>query len=376
MRTQHFVALLAVGGLLGLSGCGDNSDANADEPGGGSDTSAVVEQAQAVVDKASNVEGVEFAMPTEAFDPGEKRVAIISCGQAGEGCLNGANFATEAAEAMGWEPSQTFDGEFNPSTQAGFVQEAVRDGYDGIVLVSIDASSIKAAVEEAVAAEIPIACLLCVTTGDLADVVMDSVQDTYQEGVDIASFIIAESEGKAKAIGFNDTAFPAVANRFEGLSATLEGCADCTYEQIEIPTSDLSKPGPPTWTGALSANPAGTFDWAATPYDYFAIPFAKTALESGRDEISITGFDGWSEMAKEIGNGDLPVKASTGFPLELMAWGAVDLVARASAGVEVWEADKQPARLMTSDNYEHFVDGYFQPDFDFKTQFESLWKAS
>jgi ribose transport system substrate-binding protein len=373
MHGRHVVALLAAGGLLGLTGCGDNASSTGADAQSGSETSAVIEKAQAVVDAATKVTGVEFDMPTTAFDPGAKKVAIISCGQTGEGCLNGAKFATEAAEAIGWEPSATFDGQFNPSKQAGFVQQAVRDHYDAIVLVSIDASSIKAAVEEAAEANIPIACVLCVTNPDLADAVMDSVQDTYQEGVDIASYQIVESQGQAKVLGFEDKAFPAVTQRFQGISDTLKDCGSCTYEQIEIPTSDLSKPGPPTWTGALSANPRGSFDWAATPYDYFAIPFAKTALESGRDEVTITGFDGWSEMAKEVSQGTLPVRATTGIPVEFMAWAGIDLVARASAGVPVWEANKQPARLVTEDNADQFVDGFFQPDFDFKADFESLW---
>src|SRR5438105_2450844 len=146
------------------AGCGgddSSSDSSASKTtsSNSSSSGSGKDEAQSKVAELEQIEGKTWPQPTEKFDPGTGKVAVISCGNVGINCLQGSKDAQTAAKAMGWTPSPIFDGQFTPAKQAGFVQQAVQQGYDGIVLVSIDANSIKAAIDAAAAKKIPIACV-------------------------------------------------------------------------------------------------------------------------------------------------------------------------------------------------------------------------
>jgi len=345
----------------------ESSETDTDEP-----TSDIVAEAEAKVAELTALEGIDFPGPTEAFDIGEQRVAIISCGQAGIGCQQMSEFATEAAETAGWTASPTFDGEFDPALQAGFVEQAINEDYDAIVLASIDAASIKAALDAAEAAGIPVACIICENTG-FDGAIIDSTTGGAPGGEAIGWWIIADSQGESNSILFHDAAFPIVTQRMVGIRSVLDQCEGCTHSEIDIPTTDLQAPGPPTWTGALAANPPDSFGYAVAPYDFFSIPFANTALEQGRDEIKIAGFDAWSEMVLAIEAGDQGVNVTVAAPFQYAAWAAIDQVGRQLAGLEAWDSTTLPLRLVTANNASAFTNGYFEPDFEVSEYFGDLW---
>ena len=196
VRNRGYVAWVASLALIafGAIGCGDDdassdagsSDKAATTTDGSSGKDAAVEAAAKFQDTSS----LEWQKPTEAFDPGTGKVAVISCGNAGINCLQGSKDAQAAAKAMGWTPSPIFDGEFTPAKQAGYVQQAIQQKYDGIILVSIDANSIKAAVDAAAAAKIPIACVMCANPafeGNVHDVSTGGVAEGEAIGTWVAS---------------------------------------------------------------------------------------------------------------------------------------------------------------------------------------------
>ena len=124
-----------------------------------------------------------------------------------------------------------------------------------------------------------------------------------------------------------------------------EYCPDCTYSQEDFPTTDLAKPGPPTWNGFLSANPPGKVQLVAGPYDFMSLPAAKTTQQAGRDDPLITGFDAYSEFVKAIETADPPTAAATiAAPFEYCAWAAMDNVARVVAGDEPWDIEQAAGR--------------------------------
>ncbi len=110
VRNRGYVAWVASLALIafGAVGCGDDdassdagsSDKAATTTDGASGKDAAVEAAAKFQDTSS----LEWQKPTEAFDPGTGKVAVISCGNAGINCLQGSKDAQAAATAMGWEP--------------------------------------------------------------------------------------------------------------------------------------------------------------------------------------------------------------------------------------------------------------------------------
>ncbi|MDQ2700436.1 MAG: substrate-binding domain-containing protein [Actinomycetota bacterium] len=361
------------GGSDDDSGSGDNGNTSSSTDSGGSG----VEFAQEQVDKLKDPTQVEFPKPTEAFDPGKGKIAVISCGNAGINCKDGSEDATDAVKAMGWESSPVFDGEFDPAKQAGFIRQAIQEKYDGIVLVSMDVNSVKAAVDAAVKAKIPVSCVMCSNDG-LEDIVTDVTTGGTADGEAIGYWTVADSDGSAKIIGFDDKSFPIVAKRLASAKAVIEeNCEDCTLQEEQISTTELTEPGPPTWTATLTANPAGTFDYAWSAYDPFAIPFVKTAEQQGRDDIKISGYDASPDFVELIKQGGAAA-ATTAAPFEYAAWGAVDEVARMATGNETWDGTKLPVMLVTEDNADDpaLKAGFFDPPFDYKAEFAELWGQS
>lgn len=375
-------ALLAVFAALMLSafvvaGCGGSDDSSSSDTSSADSGSGSVENAQKMVDKLMDPKQAEFPKPTESFDPGKGKVAVISCGNAGINCKDGSEDATDAAKAMGWTSSPVFDGEFNPAKQAGFVRQAIQEKYDAIVLVSIDVNSIKAAVQAAADADIPVTCVMCSNPG-LEDIVTDVTTGGTADGEAIGYWTVADSKGSAKVIGFDDASFPIVKKRVDAATAVVnENCSDCTVEVKDIATTELTEPGPPTWTATLTANPPGSFDYAWSAYDPFAIPMTKTAEQQGRDDIKISGYDASPDFVELIKQGG-PAAATTAAPFEYAAWGAVDEAARAVAGVDQWDGTKLPVMLVTAENADDpaLEAGFFNPPFDYKADFQKMWGQS
>lgn len=378
--SRGFAALVASMALVVfVAGCGDD-EGESTSAGGGSTTTETQpaegggkEAAQAAVDKFQDMSSIEWPQPEEAFDPGQGKVAVISCGNAGINCLKGSEDAKAAAEAMGWESSPIFDGEFTPAKQAGFVQQAIQQNYDAIILVSIDANSIKAAVDAAAAKDIPIACVMCVNP-EFEGKVYDVSSGGVSEGEAIGAWAAA-NVGDGKIVAFDDKSFPIVAARRENaLKKVAEFCPDCEVEKLDFPTSDLSKPGAPTFTGMLSANPSGTLDIVMAPYDPAAIPFAKAAEQQGRDDFQMSGYDASPDYLTMIKDGTGGAAATTAAPFPYASWGAMDQVARIKAGAEPWESNLLPSVLVTKENADEFTpDGFLEPDFDYKAKFQELW---
>jgi ribose transport system substrate-binding protein len=376
MRSRGFAALVSSLAMLVFAvGCG--SDKKSSGSSGGGDTSAQAKSgkadAGAAVAKFQQTTGIKWPQPTEAFDPGTGKVAIISCGNAGINCLQGSKDAQAAAKAMGWTPSPIFDGEFTPAKQAGFVQQAIQQKYDAIILVSMDANSIKAAIDAAVKAKIPIACVMCVNP-DFAGDVVDVSTGGVAEGEAIGSWVAANA-GKGKILGFDDKSFPIVAERRANAIAKInEYCPDCTVEKLDFPTSDLSKAGAPTFTAALNANPPGTLDIVMAPYDPAAIPFAKAAEQQGRTDFKMTGYDASPDYLELIKKGTGGAAATTAVPFPYCSWGAMDQVARIKAGKAPWESNRLPSVLVTKENADGFGKfGFLTPDFDYQAKFKQLW---
>jgi ribose transport system substrate-binding protein len=384
VRPRVLAALLAsLAMMVFVVGCGGDDEESSSSGSGGTTTQESTDgsgkaAAEEALAQYTDPTALQWPQPEEAFDPGTGKVAVISCGNAGINCLQGSKDVQAAAKAIGWEASPIFDGEFNPAKQAGFVQQAVQQKYDAIVMVSMDANSIKAAVDEAVAAKIPIACVMCVNPEFEGDVI-DTSTGGVAEGEALGTWIGANAEPGAKIIAFDDKSFPIVAARRSNAIAKIEEyCPDCEIEEMDFPTTDLAEAGAPTFTAALSANPAGSLDFVMPPYDPAAIPFAKAAEQQGRDDFQMTGYDASPEYLTMIKEGTGGAAATTAVPFPYGSWAAMDQVARIKAGLEPWaDSNKLPSMLVTADNADDFGEfGFLTPEFDFKAQFQELWGSN
>ncbi len=379
LRNRGSVALASVvlAAFL-VAGCGsDDKSSGSSSSSSSSSSSDSGSGKDAAVKAAAEFEkttGIDWPQPTESFDPGTGKVAVISCGNAGINCLQGSKDVQAAAKAMGWTPSPIFDGEFTPAKQAGFVQQAIQQKYDAIVMVSMDANSIKAAVDAAAAKKIPIACVMCVNP-DFEGKVVDVSSGGVAEGKAAGTWIASQAKDGDTIVAYDDKSFPIVATRRENaLAAISEYCPGCKVEKADFPTTDLSKPGAPTFTAMLSAHPAGDLAFVMAPYDPAAIPFAKAAEQQGRSDFQMTGYDASPDYLTLMKAGTGGAAATTASPFPYASWGAMDQVARIKAGGEAWTSNLLPSALVTKENADDFGKlGFLTPDFDFKAMFTKLW---
>ena len=367
------VAFAAAGcGSSGNSSTQTNSTSSSSTSSSSSNSGQAAAAAAAA--KFEQTTGINWPKPTEAFNPGTGKVAVISCGNAGINCLKGSQDVQAAAKAMGWTPSPILDGQFTPAKQAGFVQQAIQQKYDAIVMVSMDANSIKAAIDAAAAAKIPIACVMCVNPS-FAGKVVDVSSGGVAEGTAAGTWIASQAKSGDTIVAYDDKSFPIVAvRRQHALAAISKYCPGCKIEKADFPTTDLSKAGAPTFTAMLSAHPAGSLNFVMAPYDPAAIPFAKAAQQQGRSDFKMTGYDASPQYVALMKSGTGGAAATTASPFPYASWGAMDQVARIKAGKQAWTSNRLPSALVTTANADKFGSGGFlTPDFNFKSMFMKLW---
>jgi len=382
VKRVGYLGRLAVGlAIVGLvASCSSSGSGTSSGSGGGATSAAGSGLAQAKTDlaKFEDTKGLTFPKPPSGtYNPGVHKVAIISDGQAGVGDQQMSAFAQDAAKAIGWQASPTFDGQFSPNTIAQGVQQALNQGYDAIILASVDAASIRSAIDAAVAKGVPVACIMC-ENPTFKGKVMDATTEGKPGGEALAAFIATTLNGKGNVVGFDDKSFPIVGTRMAGIQDGLSKyCPACKWKLDQFPTTDLSKPGPPTWTGFLAANPPGSVQFVAGPYDFFSLPAAKTLQQSGRTDIQLSGFDSWSQWAQAIASGNPPSAAATiASPFQYCAWAAMDLVARAVTKQPTWDATTMPVAVVDKTNASQFSTGYLVPPFDVPSMFKQMWGKS
>ncbi|GEL24237.1 hypothetical protein PSU4_31910 [Pseudonocardia sulfidoxydans NBRC 16205] len=376
-RARIAAAVFATAGMLLLSACGSGDRSAA---GDATATSAadpakaeIVAAAQQRIDQALRTTADDIQKPpTEPFDPGTKKVMVISCSQAAAACAAESAAVVEAAELAGWTPSPILDSEFRADKVAGFVNEAINQKYDAIVYASANPNDIVDTARAAADAGIVQVAFNNPVGDALKDAVIQVTPDNVQRGHLIGDWIITQSNCKGTVQVYDDPAYPVSTLQVHSVVEQLQQCGDSIeMDSTDIATSDLAKPGPPFWTAALAQNPRGSMDFAVTPYDSVSAPMARTAADQGREDVKITGFDGAPENVKLIASGEQAVSVTS--PFGYLGYVAIDQAARRMAGLPLYDATAVPARLVTADNAASFPNFWEPEGFDYKAMFAGIW---
>ena len=312
-------------------------------------------------------------MPTEAFKPSAQRVAIISLGAAIPAQAAMSKFAMAAVAKIGWD-GKVFDGQTSTATIGNYVTQATNDGYKAIILQSVDVNAIKAPIDKALSQGIAISCISCLSQG-YEGKIHDSAPDWKAQGEQMAAYMMVQSKGQAKILGFPDAEFPAVSARMEAMEQYLkQNCPGCKYEKVNFTVDQLGSAVPPAWAAAMSTHPQGTLTDVVAPYDDAAALFAKAAKQAGRSDFRINSMDLTTGSLALFQTGGYPLGATTVSPYEYEAWAAVDQVARQLAGKDAWNSTGAPSPLVVESNASQFEGATFSPtDFDYKAKFAQLW---
>ena len=173
---------------------------------------------------------------------------------------------------------------------------------------------------------------------------------------------------------------PIMIARGEAAKETIEEkCDECEYEEQQIATEELTKPGPPYFTAALSAHPEGELGWAFTASDTYNIPALKTAEQQGRN-VKFAGSDGEPAFLEQMLANPEDAKATVWNPFNYAAWAGVDQVLRVHAGLKTWEGYGLPVAFIDDAKTAEAAltaapDYYSPPAFDYEAMFKKLWSG-
>lgn len=284
-RAATFLVVV-LGATLGLAGCSSSDkQASSGGPTGASpEATGHLDEALAALYKGTSTPPATTA-PKPA--PG-KKVWIVSSGQAIDVAAQASGGAADAAKMIGWS-SKVFDGQFQPNLALSGVQQAIAAKADGIILYAIDCSNVKAGLESAKRAGIPVVGIESRDCTPSLETPL-SYGPTYGEfdglekgwGAAAASWLVAKSAPTGTVIELKETDSAATLLISEGFQASVKaGCAGCTVKTVTFTATDIGPALQQKTQQALLQSPDAKGLFA--PYDALMTSGVAAAVQaSGR----------------------------------------------------------------------------------------------
>ena len=207
---------------------------------------------------------------------GHKLIVVVSTDQRNGGARGVSEGVEEAAKVLGWDV-RVIDGQGSVNARAEGIGQAVALKADGLVLDAIDAAEQASATEGALKAGIKVVGWHSgPAPGPMPKygIFTNITTDPLEVAKAAASYAVADSDGKAGAVIFTDSAYAIAIAKSDAMAAVIRACKTCTLLSIEdtpladaanrmpqLTTSLLTRYGS-KWTYALSINDL-TFDFMA-----------------------------------------------------------------------------------------------------------------
>ena len=316
-----------------------------------------------------------------------KKIAVISIGQASLSSSTPTNAAVEAAKAIGWGAT-IYDSQLNPANAVGLVRQAVNSGVDGIVLVAIDCPQAKSPLEEAKAKGVkvvPIYAYDCsdpifggkdpalfsgaVNYGPVAAKDIDKY--TQDAGATQADAVIYATHGKAKLITFNDPEVVVLRYTNQGFLDKLKTCGGCSVvAQVDFVGTELGPPLQQKVSTALLQHPdANAIKSPFTAASLLGI--SPAVVQSGRaGDIFVMGGEGF-QPELDLLRSDHGVNAVNVTPSDWTGWAAVDSMNSLFAGQP--PADSGLGQILLDKTHNLPASGPYVPAIDFKAIYKKVW---
>jgi ribose transport system substrate-binding protein len=356
---RAFAAVLAAG--LTLAGCGGSSpEPEAGAPASAGPATETVKTAMAPLS--------EFKAPGEAVEaPAGKRVVAVTCSSQGYGCVQGGVGVQEAGKVLGWDVTVA-DGKGDPAAWNSAIQQAVTAKADGIVLLAVDPALVTGALAKAKAAGIPVVSTFIPKLGS-ATVDAYASTDHAAGGKILASWIAADSGGKAKVLMLNEKAFPELVKRNTALTDELAAsCPGCeVVDTVEFNIGTMAQQLAGAVTSALQRHPDVTY--VVAPFDSSGIFAGQGIRQAGKaGTVKMVGAEGDPNGIQAVQQGAQAVDLATVPPWG--GWAAADLLVRHFAGAPVEHAEL-PQRLFDKSNVPSGKG--WTGDVDYKASYAELW---
>lgn len=365
--------LLAIAILA--SSCAEAADDSAPAAGGGEDAAANVSEARELVEEA--MEDPAFTQPTEPFDMSQNRGKTVWFISPTLGLPIQRDIIAgyeEAAEVAGINV-RVWDGKGLPAEQNKGIQQAIAQGADGIHIQAIDPGLVDGSLEDAAEADIPV---IESQNREPDEPVPSPIfgQTTFSfagAGKLLADYVIANSDGQANVLYFNDPEFPALIAQEKGVKSEFERlCPDCTLEIQHFRVATFQTELPSTVATLLRRHP--DTDWIIVCFDG-AVVFVEQGVRSvpgAEENVRLVSADAVEDNLKAIRAGRTIQEADVGLPLNWFGWANLDLLGRAMLDETAVRSVELPVRFLTEENLPASDDDLFVSA-NWREEYKRLW---
>jgi ribose transport system substrate-binding protein len=289
--------------------------------------------------------------------------------------LRVSNAQKAAAEALGWNYSTVNAGSSQATAVSAF-DAALAKHPDAICNCGFPAAYFTKQIKQAQEDGITVISNTTAdgpTPGIIANVGGAETEAAY--GKLTAAYFVANSDGTGKAAIFNIKIFPILAAYTEAFNAAVkEWCPDCETQYVDQGLTDVGTKTPQSVVAFFQRNP--DYKWAVFGNGDITTGVAPALKGAGISGLNIIG-----EAPNQTNLASLKAGTETawaGYPVDMLGWATMDILARHFANQPVDAAAKTqlPLQILTKDNIEGAVvdaNGDYQSVDGFQDQFKKLW---
>ncbi|ETD32523.1 substrate-binding domain-containing protein [Williamsia sp. D3] len=367
--TKAFVAVVSAS--LFATACSSSDD-------GGSSQPADIAAAQAVTDQYEAAPAnLVLDTPLSKAPEAGKYVISIETPQPISSAKDDA--IQQAADLLGWRYQRIImgtDAEAAPKA----MDQAIALKPDAIHFSGTPVSMLSKQIESAKAAGITV---IADSVGDepIPGVISTSLDGTAQVqewGKMVASQVVVDSEGDANVAVFTITDYPILNVFTDAFTAQMKAqCPGCKVEMVNQQVTDLGTKTPQSVVSTLQRDP--NINYAVFSFGDLVLGVDAALRGAGlQDQVTFAGQTPTPDNLKSLEDGDNSVWV--GFPVQILGWRVLDMLARSFNGDDLGPADDAflPTQLLNKDNIGSAViddkTGFYVGVADYQDQFKALWK--
>jgi ribose transport system substrate-binding protein len=318
----------------------------------------------------------EWTGPTEpAKAPAGKNVQVISCATVAPACRDLANGAVNGAKALGWK-ADYIDGKASIAGYVDAFQTALSRNPDAIVTVALPESQLQTYIARAHAKNIPVVGVT-VTPEKISN--PNGHYDSYvtfredSNALLEATWVIADSKGKAKLAFLWDRGYPFLVNQLKAEQEVFKKCSGCKVEETAY--REFATAGDPVKTQQLATSLLQRhpdIEYVLLPYGVNAQSVAIAAKTLGRT-VKVVSKNADPTNFRLVHDGVLALEV--GSSTEWSGWGAIDDVVRLLNDKKPLglAAHNVPLHYFVKDNAPASGTYDYTKFFDFKSEYLKLW---
>jgi ribose transport system substrate-binding protein len=377
-------ALVAALSLASLSGC-----SRANDPGPGANPSGATIDAKYQTILDAGYKGDFQAPPSSGPKAATgKNVWWISCGQAYAACSIMSTEFKAAGDVLGWNVTIQ-DGQATPTVASDLIRQGISAKVDAIGLATFDCPTIKGALLEAKAANIPV-----VNFGSV-----DCNDKVYSEGGDPlfaatvklrgsdraldfetqwaqarAQYVIAKTNGTANVLSVAEQSQVLQKTNGDAFDAEMASCPGCTVTQVPFTFAQVPNPATQQFQTAIQSHPEATA--IVEGVDAIMSLGLQTAVQqAGKAGLIVGGGEGFDSNLDLIRSGTQTFSVALAYGW--IMWATADTLNRVFAGDKPADFPSQGSgwQYVDADHNLPSAGTSYDAPVDYRAAYTAIWKG-